>query len=348
MRFCVFDASRSRGRQGDVFVRVVPLFQDSRLPEGSFSASRGEDLALLDAYSQTVAGVVERVAPAVISTEVQKRGRRAGSGSGFFFTPDGFALTNSHVVSGADLIEVSLSDGRKLEATLVGDDPDTDLAVLRVYAPDLKYLEMGDSAALHVGQIAIAIGNPYGFNASVTAGVVSATGRSLRSQSGRLMDGIIQTDASLNPGNSGGPLVNSRGQAIGVNSATILPAQGLCFAIGIDTAKWVAAQLIRDGKIRRAYLGIAGQSVEIPQAVRARLGLKFEQGVGVIGVEPGGPAQEAGVEEGDVLLELASQRVENVDELHRMLTQALVGVAAPLSLLRDGRLKTVTVRLRAK
>ncbi|BCM90082.1 putative serine protease HtrA [Abditibacteriota bacterium] len=329
-------------------MRVVPLFQDSRLPTGSFSASKGEDLALLDAYSQTVSGVVEHVAPAVISIEVQKKGRRAGSGSGFFFTPDGFALTNSHVVSGADSIEVALSDGRKLEAELVGDDPDTDLAVLRVYAPDLKYLALGDSATLRVGQIAIAIGNPYGFNASVTAGVVSATGRSLRSQSGRLMDGIIQTDASLNPGNSGGPLVNSRGQAIGVNSATILPAQGLCFAIGIDTAKWVAAQLMRDGKIQRAFLGIAGQSVEIPRAVRARLGLKFEHGVGVIGVEPNGPAKDAGVEEGDVLLELAGERLENVDVLHRMLTQARVGLPAPLSLLREGALKTVTVVPRAK
>lgn len=329
-------------------MRVVPLFQDSSLPTGSYSASKGEDLALLDAYSQTVAGVVERVAPAVISIEVQKKGRRAGSGSGFFFTPDGFALTNSHVVSGADSIEVSLSDGRKLEAHLVGDDPDTDLAVLRVYAPDLKYLELGDSAALRVGQIAIAIGNPYGFNASVTAGVVSATGRSLRSQSGRLMDGIIQTDASLNPGNSGGPLVNSRGQAIGVNSATILPAQGLCFAIGIDTAKWVAAQLMRDGKIQRAFLGVAGQNVEIPKAVRSRLHLKFEHGIGVIGVEPNTPAQEAGVEEGDVLLELAGVAIESVDVLHKMLTKARVGLPAPLSLLRDGSLKTVTIIPRAK
>lgn len=329
-------------------MRTIPLFQDSALPQGAFSPSRNEDLALLDAYSQTVAGVVERVAPSVVSIEIHKKGRRAGSGSGFFFTPDGFALTNSHVVSGAEKIEVALADGRRLDALLVGDDPDTDLAVLRVYASNIQHIEMGESATLKPGQIAIAIGNPYGFNASVTAGVVSATGRSLRSQSGRMMDGIIQTDASLNPGNSGGPLVNSRGQVIGVNSATILPAQGLCFAIGVDTAKWVASALMREGKIKRAYLGIAGQSVEVAANMRAKLHLKFENGVGVIGVEANGPAQEAGVEEGDLLLELAGQPVESVDALHKMLTQARVGLPAPLSLLRNGTLKTVTIVPRAK
>lgn len=303
---------------------------------------------MLDSYSRTVAGVVERVSPAVVSIETRRRGRRAGSGSGFFFTPDGFALSNSHVVSGADSIEVALSDGRRLDAMLVGDDPDTDLAVLRVYAPDLKAIELGDSGALKVGQIAVAIGNPYGFTASVTAGVVSALGRSLRSGSGRLMDNIIQTDAALNPGNSGGPLVNSRGEAIGVNSATILPAQGLCFAIGIDTAKWVASALLRDGKISRAFIGVAGQNVELPGALREKLSLKREAGVLVIGVETGGPAQEAGIEEGDVLLEMAGEPIPDVDALHQMLTQHRVGLPSPLSLVRRGALKTLTVVPRAK
>jgi len=332
-----------------ISLKFTPVFQEAPAPsQGAFFPSYREDSHLLDAYSRTVSGVVERVSPGVVAIETRKKGRRAGSGSGFFFTPDGFALSNSHVVSGAEGIEVALSDGRRLDAMIVGDDPDTDLAVLRVYAPDLTAIELGDSSALKPGQIAIAIGNSYGFNASVTAGVVSALGRSLRSGSGRLMDNIIQTDAALNPGNSGGPLVNSLGEAIGVNSATILPAQGLCFAIGIDTAKWVASALMRDGKIARAFIGVAGQNVELPSALREKLSLKREGGVLVIGIEANGPAGESGVEEGDVLLEMAGEPIPDVDTLHRMLTQHRVGLPSPLSLVRRGTLKTVTVVPRAK
>src|SRR5687767_2213068 len=267
-----------------------------------------EEDELLDAYSRAVSGVVEKVGPAVVHIHVKHNGDRTspdprkrqggrGSGSGFIFTPDGFILTNSHVVHGADEIVVALADGRHVQARLVGDDPDTDLAVIRIIAPDLVAAEFGDSAAVKVGQIAIAIGNPYGFQATVTAGVVSSLGRSLRAATGRLIDNLIQTDAALNPGNSGGPLVNSRGEVIGVNTAVILPAQGICFAIASNTAQLVAAWLIKEQRIRRSSIGVGGQNVPLhPRVVRFHK-LPAERGVLVAEIAPGSPAAKAGLQD---------------------------------------------------
>jgi S1-C subfamily serine protease len=292
------------------------------------------DGALLDAYSKTVSEVAARVSPAVVKIEVEKRGR-GGAGSGFVFTSNGYLLTNSHVVHDARELSVVLHDGRRFVAEIVGDDPPTDLAVLRVRADGLPTAALGESKSLKPGQLAIAIGNPYGFSYSVTAGVVSALGRSLRSESGRLMDGIIQTDAALNPGNSGGPLVDSTGRVVGVNSAVILPAQGLCFAIPVDTAKFVAGRLIEHGRIRRGYLGLGGQDVAVPRGLARRLGVDAESAVLVIAVEPGGPAAEAGVEEGDMVTAFDGRPVKAVDDLHRALTEETIGRGALLSVVRE-------------
>ena len=266
-----------------------------------------------------------------------------GGGSGVLFTPDGLILTNSHVVDKSGPLTVVMTDGRSAQADLIGQDADTDLAVIRIDGSALPWATLGDSRAVRVGQIAIAIGNPYGFHHSVTAGVVSALGRSLRARSGRLMDDIIQTDAALNPGNSGGPLVTTRGEVIGVNTATILPAQGLCFAIASNTARFVASRLLRDGRIRRSYIGLGGQTVPIPRAVARDNQLAVTSGVFIVSIEPNSPAATAGLKDGDVVLAFAGTPVTGVDDLHRLLTDEKIGAATAVTILRSARRRNVTV-----
>jgi S1-C subfamily serine protease len=289
---------------------------------------------LLDAYSEAVIAASERVSPSVVKIEVRQQGRQGGSGSGFVFTPDGFILTNSHVVHGATKIEVILTDGDRYEADKIGDDPDTDLAVLRITAAHPVPAILGDSHSLKVGQLVIAIGNPYGFQATVTSGVVSAVGRSLRSQSGRLIDNVIQTDAALNPGNSGGPLVTAGGEVIGVNTAIILPAQGICFAIAINTAKFVAGRLIKDGKIQRGYIGVAGQNAPLHRLLIRGHHLPISSGVFVAGVEQNSPALRAGLRDGDMIVGWNDQAIADVDALHRALADHQPGAPASLIVLR--------------
>jgi S1-C subfamily serine protease len=320
------------------------LLSESRVdaePQYKREAFASDDAALLDEYSRTVVGAVERVAPAVVNIEVKqhlnsRRGPRevGGSGSGFIIAPDGFILTNSHVVHGANAITVNLSDGREFAAQLIGDDPDTDLAVIRIDAPQLTHVRLADSEKLRVGQIVIAIGNPLGFQESVTAGVVSALGRSMHAQSGRLIDNIIQTDAALNPGNSGGPLVNSAGEVIGVNTAMIRPAQGICFAIGSNTARFVAGWLIKDGKIRRSYIGVAGQNVPIHRRVVRFYNLPREIGVLVASVDKESPAKRAGLREGDVIVAFNGSPIASIHELHKMLAGEQIGVEAKIVITR--------------
>jgi S1-C subfamily serine protease len=290
--------------------------------------------SLLDAYSEAVIAAAERVSPSVVKIETQHDGRRGGSGSGFVFTPDGFILTNSHVVHGANSIHVALPDGERHQADKVGDDPDTDLAVVRITAKNLAAVAFGDSNAIRVGQLVIAIGNPYGFQATVTSGVVSALGRSLRTQTGRLIDNVIQTDAALNPGNSGGPLVTSNGEVVGVNTAIILPAQGICFAIAINTAEFVAARLIKDGRIHRGYIGVAGQNAPLHRALVRGRHLPAATGIFVVSVEQNSPAQRAEVREGDIIVALGDRPAPDIDALHRLLTDYQAGTPVSLTVVR--------------
>lgn len=311
-------------------------------PPPATQTSAPDESALFDAYSQAVVHAVETVTPSVVRIEVTKiqqtpRGPREGmgGGSGFIISPDGLVLTNSHVVHDASSIQVILSDGRRPDAVLIGEDPDSDLAVLRVYAPNLVPLKFADSARVRVGQLAIAIGSPYGFETTVTAGVVSALGRSLRSQSGRLMDDIIQTDTALNPGNSGGPLVNSRGEVIGVNTAMILSAQGICFAIAGNTAQLITGWLVKEGRVRRSYVGIAGQTTPIHARLRRHYRITQDRGVLIAGVEPGSPARLSGLREGDIIIGFKDQPIMGVDELLRKLVGAEIGVPSVMTVLRQ-------------
>jgi S1-C subfamily serine protease len=294
------------------------------------------DLGILDAYSQAVVSAVQRVGRAVVHIQV-RQGQGGGSGSGFVFTPDGFILTNSHVVHGASEVYTSTASGDRFPAEVVGDDPDTDLAVIRssMGAPSVP---LGTSRKLVVGQLVIAIGNPLGFQHTVTAGVVSALGRTMRSRSGRLIDGVIQTDAALNPGNSGGPLVDSRGQVIGVNTATIMGAQGICFAIGADTAQFVASRLIRDGRIRRSYIGVMGQGVALHRRLVRYYDLPSESGLLLLNVVSGSPAQRAGLRERDIIVRFGGRAIANVDDLHRLLTDERSNLGCDVEVVRGTEL----------
>ena len=316
-----------------------------------------EDVEVLDAYSRAVVSAAKQASPAVVNIEVRHRpqpggggdprrqrgGGGGGSGSGFIFTPDGFILTNSHVVHGADMIGVTLADGRSYPAKLVGEDPETDVAVLDIDAPNLASVKFGDSSAIQVGQLVIAIGNPYGFQYTVTAGVVSNLARSFRSSTGRLIDNIIQTDAALNPGNSGGPLLNSRGEVIGVNTAIINGAQGICFAIPGNTAQFIAARLMRDGHVRRSYIGVGGQNVPLHRRVVRFFNLPVETGVMVVNLEPDSPAARAGVMEGDVLVEADGRPIPDIDALQKLMTDERVGVTFPLVVIRRTERLTLDV-----
>jgi len=324
-------------------MREVEFLLGNDLNETATGAVRGEvlsDAEILDVYSNTVVSASEIASPSVVKIDVQSvrqdgRSARGGSGSGFVFTPDGYIITNSHVVHNAERMTVSMQDGNVFTADLVGDDPDTDLAVIRVGSSvKLPALKLGTSSNLKVGQMAIAIGNPFGFQYTVTAGVISALGRSLRAYSGRLIDDVIQTDAALNPGNSGGPLINSRGEVIGVNTATIAAAQGICFAIAIDTAKFVTLKLLREGRIKRGYIGIAGQNVSIPRQVVRYYNLAAENGILIISMDENSPAAVAGLREGDIIIEYGGKIVSGIDELHKILTDEAVGQRQKVVVLR--------------
>lgn len=352
----VYCQSGNPGIQEEFLKAAIQLLrtQGPPLGEPAPGAAHPADGELLDAYSRAVVTAAERVGPAVVRVDIQRaisvRSRRgtsqrdvSGHGSGFIFTPDGFVLTNSHVVQGARAVRVEIPDGRSVAAEVVGDDPDTDVAVLRIDAGEVKWAALGDSGALRVGQLVIAIGNPLGFQSTVTAGVVSALGRSFRSTTGRLIDDVVQTDAALNPGSSGGPLVDSRGEVVGVNTAVILPAQGICLAVGISTVQVVAAKLIRDGRVQRGYIGIGGQNIALePSAARA-LGMPGG-GVLVLNVESNSPAARAGIRQGDVVIGLDDKPVAGIDDLHRALTDDRIGREIELEILRERTRLAVTVR----
>lgn len=329
----------------DAFARVVgPTVDNAR---GVVPNSWEDDDEPLDAYSRAVVRVAEQVGPAVVNIHAVHRAtaqtphgpkpyEASGSGSGVIIAPDGYTLTNSHVVHGATRLEAALADGRTLPAHVVGDDPTTDLAVIRIDASGLPTAPLGNSDRLRVGQMVIAIGNPLGFQATVTAGVVSAVGRSLRGQSGRLIENVIQTDAALNPGNSGGPLVDSRGRVVGINTAIIQGAQGICFAVPVNTARWVTGVLIRDGKVRRAFLGITAEPRPLPSRIAREHGLTSPTGIGVTQVSPGSPADLAGIQPGDVIIALDGDAVSTLDDIHRYLSRAPTGAVARVGVLRRG------------
>lgn len=336
-------------REGIDYSELLPVSGPAALgAPGNRPMSEEEAEALLDSYSQAVVTVAEKVGPAVVNiSAVHHRTARTprgpmpfeapGAGSGVIIAPDGYILTNSHVVHGATRLEVVLGDGSAFPARPVGDDPATDLAVISVAAAGLPTAELGDSDRLRVGQLVIAIGNPYGFQATVTAGVVSALGRSLRSQAGRLIENMIQTDTALNPGNSGGPLVDSRGRVAGINTAIIAGAQGLCFAIPVNTARWVAGLLIKEGRVRRAFLGIAGETRSLPPRIAREQGLASPSGIGVLQVVPGSPAERAGLRPRDVIVSLEEEPMGSVDDLHRYLSRAPIGATVRVGILRDGQ-----------
>jgi S1-C subfamily serine protease len=317
----------------------------SAVPQPPDDLDRSDDADALDAYSRTVTQVAESATPAVVAIAVERRGAQrsqgrgrssAGSASGFVFTPDGLVLTNSHVVHGARTVRVVSARGEELEADVIGEDPHTDTALLRM-AASMPALELGRSSRLRVGQLVIAIGNPFGFDCTVTAGVVSALGRSLRATSGRLIENVIQTDAALNPGNSGGPLVDARGRAVGINTAIIPSAQGICFAIGIDTVQQVVVELLHHGRVRRASLGIGAQTVPVPQRLRRHFELTQQHATRVLQVLSDGPSERAGIEAGDLLVGFGGQQVSGVDDLHRALIGSRIGLPVTLDLIRRGR-----------
>lgn len=315
-------------------------------PHRPAHAERDEEL--LDAYSRAVVGVAEKVGPAVVSIGVKKRargprGQGEGAGSGVIIAPDGFILTNNHVVEQAEEVEIGLTDGRTFPAHIVGSDPATDLAVVRAGATGLPTAELGDSGSLRVGQLVIAIGNPLGFQSTVSTGVVSALGRALRSQSGRLIENVIQTDVPLNPGNSGGPLVDSRGRVIGINTAVIFMAQGISFAVPVNTARWVVGELVTQGKVRRAYLGITGQVRPMSRRLQRSFEFPAATGVEVVSVEETGPAHRAGLREGDLIVAVNGQSVASVDDIHRLLTGWPPGSLFTLTMLRDSERHQIQV-----
>jgi S1-C subfamily serine protease len=333
-------AKKFQGRRAGAWLPVLDR-ADSVASADKIVLPANDDL-LLDAYSQTVSGVVENARDSVVNIRVRQAARNGGnhnhggegSGSGFVITPDGYIVTNSHVVHEAAELRVALADGRTYSATLAGDDRDSDLAVIRINAPDLGHIQFGNSSRLRVGQIAVAIGSPLGFQQTVTAGVISALGRTMRAESGRMMENIVQTDAALNPGNSGGPLLNSHGEVIGVNTAIIPSAQGICFAIASNTAEFVAAWLIKEGRIRRAWLGIQGQTAPLHVRIARYLGLKTPQGVLILKVEPDSPAARAGLREGDLLVGFKDQTVTSLDDLQRLMVGSEIGVKSILVIVR--------------
>ncbi len=325
------------------------LDESTREPSEIIFPGVRDDEALLDAYSQAVTGIVDRVGASVVRIDIRRGGKPAGSGSGVIVSPDGLVLTNSHVVQGAKRAEVATLDGRSLSGRVLGDDPDTDLALIRIDEDTrLPAARLGDSKKLKRGEIAIAIGNPLGFDATVTAGVISALGRSLRSKNNRLIDDVIQTDAALNPGNSGGPLVSSRGEVIGINTAIITGAQGICFAVASNTASFVLGEIVRHGRVRRAHLGIGAGTVPLPRKIALRLGLAQSTGAVITSIEPDGPADHAGLLTGDILLAIDSAAVSGADDLVRLLDQDKIERTIPLDFLRRSDQRRVWVALRER